>query len=97
MVPLPDDVDDVTAVALLMQGVTAHYLATDTFVVQPGDVALVHAAARGVGQLLTQLVKLSQQLQIHPPGQRGSCNCAGPLSVALAQIARFAKDLKVVD
>ncbi|MHB0927531.1 MAG: quinone oxidoreductase family protein [Candidatus Nanopelagicales bacterium] len=58
VVPLPDDVDDVTAVALLMQGVTAHYLATDTFVVQPGDVALVHAAAGGVGQLLTQLVKL---------------------------------------
>ncbi len=58
VVPLPDDVDDVTAVALLMHGVTSHYLATDTFPIKPGDVALVHAAAGGVGQLLTQIIKL---------------------------------------
>jgi NADPH:quinone reductase len=43
---------------VLMQGVTAHYLATDTYRVQPGDTALVHAAAGGVGQLLTQVVRL---------------------------------------
>src|SRR3712207_1875219 len=41
-----------------MQVVTAHYLATDTYRVQPGDTALVHAAAGGVGQLLTQVVRL---------------------------------------
>ena len=57
LVPIPDDVDDVQAVALLMQGVTAHYLAVDTYRVQPGDVALVHAAAGGVGLLLTQIIK----------------------------------------
>lgn len=56
-VPIPDDVDDVTAVALLMQGVTAHYLATDTFPIKAGDVALVHAAAGGVGLLLTQIIR----------------------------------------
>lgn len=57
-VPLPDTLDDATAVALLMQGVTAHYLATDTFPTQPGDTALVHAAAGGVGLLLTQILTL---------------------------------------
>ena len=57
-VPVPDDVPDDVATAVLMQGVTAHYLATDTFRVQPGDPVLVHAAAGGVGQLLTQVVRL---------------------------------------
>jgi NADPH2:quinone reductase len=57
-VPIPDAVDDQTAVAVLMQGVTAHYLATDTYPVQAGDSVLVHAAAGGVGQLLTQVAKL---------------------------------------
>lgn len=58
VVPIPEYVDDVTAVALLMQGVTAHYLATDTYPVAAGDVAVVHAASGGVGLLLTQLVAL---------------------------------------
>jgi NADPH2:quinone reductase len=57
-VPVPDEVDDETAAAVLMQGVTAHYLATDTYPIQPGDPVLVHAAAGGVGQLLTQIAKL---------------------------------------
>jgi NADPH:quinone reductase len=57
-VPIPDGVEDATAAAALMQGVTAHYLATDAFPVQPGDTVLVHAAAGGVGQLLTQNVKI---------------------------------------
>jgi NADPH:quinone reductase len=57
-VPIPDDIDDETAAAVLMQGVTAHYLATSTYPVQAGDPVLVHAAAGGVGQLLTQIAKL---------------------------------------
>jgi NADPH:quinone reductase len=57
-VPVPDAVSDEAAAAVLMQGVTAHYLATDTYRVQPGDTVLIHAAAGGVGQLLTQVVKL---------------------------------------
>lgn len=57
LVPLPDEIDDVLAVALMMQGITAHYLATDAYAVQPGDVALVHAGAGGVGQLLMQIIK----------------------------------------
>jgi NADPH2:quinone reductase len=57
-VPLPDDIDDETAAAILMQGVTAHYLATDVYPIQAGDPVLVHAAAGGVGQLLTQIAKI---------------------------------------
>jgi NADPH:quinone reductase len=57
-VPVPDAVPDEAAAAVLMQGVTAHYLATDTYRVRPGDTVLVHSAAGGVGQLLTQVVTL---------------------------------------
>ncbi|WP_337060033.1 quinone oxidoreductase family protein [Kineococcus sp. G2] len=58
LVPVPDGVDARTAAAVLLQGLTAHYLATDTFRVTDGTWALVHAAAGGVGLLLTQLVRL---------------------------------------
>jgi NADPH:quinone reductase len=57
-VPIPDGVDTEAAAAVLMQGVTAHYLATDTYPIRPGDPVLVHAAAGGVGQLLVQVAKL---------------------------------------
>lgn len=55
-VPLPDDIDTQTGAALMLQGLTAQYLTTATFPVSPGDVVVVHAAAGGVGQLLTQAV-----------------------------------------
>ena len=58
LVPLPDAIDDRTAAAVMMQGLTASHFATDFYPVQPGDVALVHAAAGGVGLLLTQIIKL---------------------------------------
>jgi len=54
-VPVPDGVDDETAAAALLQGLTAHYLVHSTYPVQPGDTILVHAAAGGVGLLLVQL------------------------------------------
>jgi NADPH2:quinone reductase len=56
-VPLPGDVTSELAAAVLLQGMTAQYLATGTYAVQPGDDVLVHAAAGGVGLLLTQTVK----------------------------------------
>lgn len=56
-VPVPDGVDDETAAALLLQGLTAHYLVASTYPVQQGDTVLVHAAAGGVGLLLVQLAK----------------------------------------
>jgi NADPH:quinone reductase len=56
-VAIPDGIDDAAAAALLLQGMTAHYLCTDTFRLGPGHTALVHAAAGGVGLLLVQLAK----------------------------------------
>ncbi|WP_447003116.1 quinone oxidoreductase family protein [Saccharothrix isguenensis] len=56
-VPVPDGVDDDTAAALLLQGLTAHYLVASTYPVRQGDAVLVHAAAGGVGLLLVQLAK----------------------------------------
>lgn len=55
LVPVPDAVDLGTAAAVMLQGMTAHYLVNSTYAVQPGDSVLVHAAAGGVGQLLVQL------------------------------------------
>lgn len=57
-IPIPDDVDEATTAAVLLQGVTAHYLATDTFSLASGDRCLIHAGAGGVGLLLTQIAKL---------------------------------------
>lgn len=56
-VRIPAGVDAKTAAALLLQGMTAHYLACDTFPLQPGDTALIHAGAGGVGLLLIQIAK----------------------------------------
>lgn len=57
-VPVPSGIDDETAAAVMLQGMTAHYLCNSTYPVQPGDDVLVHAGAGGVGLLLTQMVKL---------------------------------------
>jgi NADPH:quinone reductase len=54
-VPVPDALPDDVAAATLLQGMTAHFLVTDTHPVRPGDDVLVHAAAGGLGLLLTQL------------------------------------------
>ena len=53
-VRVPDGVDDRTAAAAMLQGMTAHYLLKSTYPVQAGETILVHAAAGGVGLLLTQ-------------------------------------------
>jgi NADPH:quinone reductase len=57
LVPVPDDVSTEDAAAALLQGMTAHYLAFDSYPIEPGDWVLVHAAAGGVGLLLTQIAK----------------------------------------
>jgi NADPH2:quinone reductase len=57
-VPVPAGVSSEVAAAVFLQGLTAHYLAKSTYAVGDGDVAVVHAAAGGVGLLLTQIVKL---------------------------------------
>jgi NADPH2:quinone reductase len=58
LVKLPAGLDARSAAAVINQGMTAHYLATSTYPLKPGDTALVHAAAGGVGLLLTQIAKM---------------------------------------
>ncbi|MBX6770046.1 MAG: quinone oxidoreductase [Actinomadura rubrobrunea] len=58
VVPVPDGVSLEDAAASLLQGMTAHYLTHSAYAVRPGDTVLVHAAAGGMGLLLTQIAKL---------------------------------------
>ena len=79
VVPVPDGVDLTVAAAVMLQGMTAHYLASSTYPVVGWDVAVVHAAAGGVGLLLTQIVK-----------KRGGVVVATTSSAAKADLARQA-------
>jgi NADPH2:quinone reductase len=54
---IPTGMSTEDAAAVLLQGLTAHYLAHDTYRIQPGDTVLIHAGAGGVGLLLTQMAK----------------------------------------
>ena len=57
VVPLPDGITTRLAAAVILQGLTAHYLAFSTYRLGPGDTCLVHAAAGGVGLLLCQIAR----------------------------------------
>jgi NADPH:quinone reductase len=57
MVPIPDEVETSLAAAVLVQGLTAHYLVTSTYPLAQGSWCLIHAAAGGVGLLLCQMAK----------------------------------------
>ncbi|QKE73226.1 quinone oxidoreductase [Arthrobacter citreus] len=58
IVPIPDEISFEIAASIMLQGLTAHYLINDSYKIKAGDVALVHAVAGGVGQLLTQMIRL---------------------------------------
>ena len=58
LVAIPDAISCEVAAAALLQGMTAHYLAHDSYPIEDGDWVLIHAAAGGVGLLLTQMAKL---------------------------------------
>lgn len=57
-IPLPEFISFKTAATILLQGLTAHYLATDSHKTKTGEIVLIHASAGGVGQFLTQISKL---------------------------------------
>ena len=57
-IPLPDAISFETAASVMLQGLTAHYLTADSHPIKPGETALIHAAAGGVGQLLIQVCKI---------------------------------------
>jgi NADPH2:quinone reductase len=58
LVPIPDVIDDETAAAMMMQGLTASHFVFETYMIKPGDIVLVHSAAGGVGLILTQIIKI---------------------------------------
>jgi len=58
LVPRPADVDSQSAAALMLQGMTAHYLTHSSYALKDGETALVHAAAGGTGLLLVQIAKM---------------------------------------
>jgi len=79
LVKLPDDIDFKVGAAIMLQGMTAHYLTHDTFPLKRGHKAIVHAAAGGVGLLLTQVAK-----------KRGATVYATVGNEAKAELARAA-------
>lgn len=58
VVPVPDGLDLKQAAAVMLQGITAHYLSHSTYPVKAGETVLIHAGAGGVGQLLIQMAKM---------------------------------------
>lgn len=85
-VPVPDGVADDVAVGALLQGMTAHFLVNDTYPLTGGETVLVHAAAGGVGLLLTQLA-----------AAKGARVIATTSSAEKAELARRAGAAEVID
>src|SRR5436190_15248839 len=77
VVRLPDGVSAKQGAAAMLQGLTAHYLATTTYPLKSGDACLVHAAAGGVGLLLCQIAKLRGARVLGTVSTRGKAALAG--------------------
>ncbi len=90
-VEIPTGIPDDVACAAMLQGMTAHYLATDSFPISTGDRVLVHAAAGGVGLLLVQLAKLRGATVIATAGGPEKC------ALATGAGADHAIDYRAVD
>ncbi|QKE85685.1 quinone oxidoreductase [Arthrobacter sp. NEB 688] len=91
LVPVPDGVELETAAAVMLQGMTAHYLTTSTFPVGHGTTTLVHAAAGGVGQLLVQMVRARGGVVVATAGGAEKCATAARLG------AQHVIDYRAVD
>ncbi len=78
LVAVPDGVDGETAAAAMLQGMTSHYLVHGCRTTKPGDIALVHAAAGGVGLLLIQMLRAAKARVI------GTCSTAEKADLARA-------------
>ncbi|MGB8646129.1 MAG: quinone oxidoreductase [Anaerolineae bacterium] len=69
--PIPPGVRSQDAAAVILQGMTAHYLARSTYPLKPGDTALIHAAGGGTGALLVQIAKLCGARVLATAGSEG--------------------------
>jgi NADPH2:quinone reductase len=86
LVRLPDAIGFETAAAVMLQGLTAHYLTQSTYPLKAGDTVLVHAAAGGVGQLIVQAARI-----------RGATVYGTVGSAAKAELARRAGAAATID
>jgi len=89
-VPVPAGIDDETAGAVLLQGLTAHYLTRSTYAARAGETALVHAAAGGVGLLLTQVLA-ARDVQVIATTSNAS-KAALALEAGAAEVIRYDRD-----
>tara|TARA_R110002012_G_scaffold62099_5_gene163125 strand:+ start:351 stop:1367 length:1017 start_codon:yes stop_codon:yes gene_type:complete len=76
VVPLPDNISDEDAAALIFKGMTAQYLLKHTCPVQAGDMVVVHAAAGGVGQILSRWAKALGAFVVGTAGSDEKCAIA---------------------
>jgi len=76
LVKVPSGLDLRQAAAAMLQGMTAHYLTHSTFPIEPGHVALVHAAAGGTGRLISQMIKMRGGRVIGTAGTREKAEVA---------------------
>ena len=83
LAPVPDGVSDEQAAAVMLQGMTAHYLAYSAFPLSVGDLAVVHAAAGGVGGLLVQLARRTGATILATAGSPGKLELARDLGAQL--------------
>ena len=106
LVKIPDDIDTHIGAALMLQGSTAHYLSHSLFPLEPGHTCLIHAAAGGVGQTLTQLAKIRGAYVIATVGsdekaeiarQRGADFAINYNEADFAQVVKDITDGRMVD
>lgn len=95
-IPVPDAISTQTAAALLLQGLTAHYLATDTYPLVAGSTCLIHAGAGGVGHLLTQIARIKGArviTTVGSPDKAELSKAAGAWEVILYRDVDFATEV----
>ena len=96
LVPLPDDIDFAAAASVMMQGLTASHFVFESHEVKPGDIALVHAAAGGVGLLLTQMIRRlggSVIARVSSKEKAAAAQAAGAEEVIVDREGAFADDV----
>lgn len=99
LVALADDVSFAQGAAIMLQGCTAHFLSHSTYPVKPNDVCLVHAAAGGVGLLLTQMIKMrgGQVIAtVSTPAKATLAKAAGADHVILYSEADFEEEVRSI-
>ncbi|MEX2598817.1 MAG: quinone oxidoreductase [Dehalococcoidia bacterium] len=99
LVKLPRDISYETAAAAMLQGMTAHYLSHSTYSLGNGDTCLIHAAAGGVGLLLTQMAKMRGATVIgtvSTPEKAETAKAAGADHIVLYTQEDFVEKVKEV-